>query len=180
MKDVKDFEGLYSVNEAGQVFSHAKTVGVGSNGGVRHQALQELRPTKPSKKTNHLRVYLAKQGKKYPRLVHRLVADAFLENLNGLPFVNHKDGNPENNHVTNLEWCTERENSLHAYQFGLWKPPMQKGASNSNSKLTEQDVRQIRERHANGESSASIASDFGINPKTASMIVLRQRWAHVA
>jgi topoisomerase IA-like protein len=126
-----------------------------------------------------LRVYLAKDGKKFPRLVHRLVAAASLPNPDNLPQLNHKDGNPENNHVANLEWCTERENSLHAYQFGLCKPPMQNGVSNSNSKLNEQQVREMRKRHADGESSASLARHFGVNPKTANMVVLRQRWAHV-
>lgn len=43
-------------------------------------------------------------------LVHRLVADAYLPNPNGFPQINHKDENPKNNHVTNLEWCTAKYN----------------------------------------------------------------------
>lgn len=51
--------------------------------------------------------------------VHRLVAIAFLENPNNLPEVNHKDGNKQNNHFSNLEWCTRLYNQRHAIANGL-------------------------------------------------------------
>ena len=62
------------------------------------------------------------RGKGYKCLIHRLVAEAFLENPKNLSEVNHKDGNKENNKVGNLEWCTRRENVLHSYRLGLKKP----------------------------------------------------------
>lgn len=52
---------------------------------------------------------------------HRLVAEYFIENLNNLPIVNHKDGNKLNNNVNNLEWATVSENNVHAYNTGLKK-----------------------------------------------------------
>lgn len=55
-------------------------------------------------------------GIRYSRLAHRLVADAFLDPVIGKPFINHKDGCRTNNHVDNLEWCTNSENIRHAYQ----------------------------------------------------------------
>jgi len=53
---------------------------------------------------------------------HRLVAQAFIPNPNKLPFINHKDGNKENNEVENLEWCTNQHNTKEAYRIGLHKP----------------------------------------------------------
>ncbi len=53
--------------------------------------------------------------------IHRIVTGAFLDNPDNLLDVNHKDGNPGNNHVDNLEWCTRSHNMIHAYKLGRKK-----------------------------------------------------------
>lgn len=68
---------------------------------------------KPRRTGNYLGVDLCVQGVHRTALVHRLVAEAFIPNECGYPEVNHRDENPHNNCVYNLEWCTRVYN--HAY-----------------------------------------------------------------
>ena len=66
------------------------------------------------------RIRITIEGKKSTYKLHREVAKAFIPNPNSLPQVNHKDGNKGNNSVANLEWCTNRQNQLHALALGLF------------------------------------------------------------
>lgn len=67
-------------------------------------------------------VFVCVKNKRYMRYVHRLVAECFVPNPDGAPEINHKDGNKANNNADNLEWCTSRENKIHAIRTGL-RPP---------------------------------------------------------
>ena len=73
---------------------------------------------------------------------HRLVALAFIQNSENKPQINHKNGNPSDNRVENLEWCTKSENTQHAYTTGLLKD--KKGENNGRAKLTIIQVNEIR------------------------------------
>ena len=67
-------------------------------------------------KQPYFMISLCKNGKAKKFLVHRLVAKAFIPNPLNKEQVNHKDGNVHNNVVDNLEWCTNAENTKHAYE----------------------------------------------------------------
>lgn len=72
-------------------------------------------------RNGYIGVRLALNCKRFNLLVHRLVCEAFIENINHKPMVNHIDGNKTNNKVSNLEWCTAVENAQHALKTGLRK-----------------------------------------------------------
>lgn len=179
MKDILGFEGRYSINETGDVFAHPKKVAVGRNGGVRDYGWHKLSATKPMKGLDYTRVYLAKDGKKFPRLTHRLVAETYIPNPDNLPVVNHLDGNPGNNHVSNLEWCTVRANSIHAYAFGLHKPSKLFGEANGQSKITAETVKAMRQCFVETGNTAEVARRFGLKAKHAYDICHGKRWAHI-
>lgn len=66
----------------------------------------------------YLKIGFSVNGKRVTKKVHRLVAQAFIPNLNNLPMVNHKDGNRTNNNVSNLEWCTASYNAKYREKYG--------------------------------------------------------------
>jgi len=94
-----------------------------------------LKGTSITKNNRYTKIHL---DKFYP--LHRLVAEHFIPNPEGLPQVNHIDGNRHNNIVDNLEWCCSRDNIKHAYATGL---KTNKGEVNPFSKLTKTDVAAI-------------------------------------
>jgi predicted XRE-type DNA-binding protein len=132
-------------------------------------------------KTNinrYARVVIYNNGLAKNIAVHRMVAELFLENPENKPQVNHIDGDKLNNHVSNLEWCTQSENQQHAFDTGL--QISKKGEEHHNCKLTEADVLEIKELLESGEvSGPEIASLFDVNQQLVSKINKGHRWSHV-
>lgn len=101
--DVVGYEGLYQVSNHGRVKSLNYQGKKGKEGMIKLI----------KKKGGYLGVALTKNKKIRHLRVHRLVAEAFISNPNNYPIVNHKDENPSNNHVSNLEWCTIKYNNCY-------------------------------------------------------------------
>jgi hypothetical protein len=94
-KQIKDFDNYYITND-GKVISY------------KYKQPREMKTW--YQKSGYENVTLCKNGETSHKLVHRLVAEAFIPNPNNFLEINHKDGNPKNNTMNNLEWCTRRKN----------------------------------------------------------------------
>ena len=75
---------------------------------------------------DYLSVSLCKNCVEKRVLIHRIVAETFLENINNKSCINHINGIKSDNRIDNLEWCTQSENMLHAYKTKLIKPSYKK------------------------------------------------------
>lgn len=101
--DIQGTNGKYQVSNFGRVRSVSRVLKLWHN------------------KLGYALVSIRREGHKGRScLVHRLVAEAFITNPDGKPFINHKDSNPSNNEVSNLEWCTPMENYVHARLGGRY------------------------------------------------------------
>ena len=143
-KQIKGFEGLYEVTEFGDVFAMERIVKSGKNNKCIRRYERKEKPQRFDK-YGYKRVSLCKNGILKTISVHRLVAITFVEGDSKLT-VNHKDGNKLNNHYSNLEFISNIENLKHAHKKGLSKAPKNKvGTENKRSKLSEIQVKNIRE-----------------------------------
>ena len=106
-RDVKGYEGLYMVSSTGIIKSVERTVW-NSRGFYKTVSERILKARK--NKYGYLHVVLHKDNKAKEYYIHRLVAEAFLPNPDGLSEVNHKDEDKINNCVSNLEWCSHKQN----------------------------------------------------------------------
>ena len=120
MKLIKGFE-CYSVSKHGEVYSHNKNRLIYLN----------------KKKNGYLQVNLFNNGIFKTKLVHRLVAETYIPNLNNYKQVNHINGIKTDNRVENLEWVSAKENTNHSWKIGLSKNTeyQRKIATQTHSKL---------------------------------------------
>lgn len=116
-KDVVGYEGIYEVSDTGLVRTHEDKTTCTTRHGIRKWKQRVLKQ-KVTKDNSH-RVSLYKDGKEKTWSVHRIVALAFIPQVEGKEYINHIDGSRHNNHVTNLEWCNHKENNNHAFDTGL-------------------------------------------------------------
>ena len=161
MKNICNYEGLYKIDENGNVFS------------VRNNKFLK-RMTFPS---GYEYVHLCNgKGKTKLFRVHRLVAETFIPNPDNSPEVNHKDGNKQNNSVDNLEWCTNLENIQHSVKTGLRNA---KGENNPSAKLTAKDVENIRKEYVPNSKefgTVALARKYGVSNVMIGKIIRYECW----
>ena len=157
---VVGYEQLYSVSSYGRVM------------GKRRIRVSQV------DRGGYPRMMLSKVGMQKLAYVHRLVAQAFIEQPNGCEVVNHKDGNKLNCHVGNLEWCTDSYNCRHARALGL--TPNIRGADHPHAKLTEAEVREFISIFRKGVKMRLYADRYGVDPETLRDIIAGRTWRHIS
>lgn len=104
--------------------------------------------------------------------IHRLVAFHFIPNPENKPQVNHLDGNPCNNHVENLEWCTNEENQKHAVLNNLHY----QGEEHRDAKFTEQSILLLPELVHIGFSMSQLVALTGVKQPSIARIICGKTW----
>ena len=180
---VVGYEGRYEVSDTGRVRS-TDYVGNFTRGGqtfpISYKG-QERKLTRNSDgyfKVNLSFLYGGKPAKRCS--VSRLVAEAFLGPCPEGHQVCHNDGDNSNNNLSNLRWGTVLENHADKKRHGTNFPKEHFGEAHKNSKLTVEKVKELRERVSNGESTRSVALEFGIGESTARQAVNRVTWRSVS
>jgi len=170
-KEIEGFPG-YWVTPGGEVWSTG-----------RHGRNQPSGPMKLSACIGKIgyRTFCIYSNNKINRLyVHRIIAQAFIQNPNNFPLVCHRNDIKTDNRIENLYWGTHSNNRVDACNNGHWKPTSRKGEQSSSAKLKEIDVLNIRALNSHGFRQGYIAKMYGISQPHVSSICVRRTWRHIA
>ncbi len=171
-RPVLEYEGLYEVSDQGRVRSIDRTV-IWIRDGMACSTSFPGRMLAIRLSRRRPQTRLSKDGKPLTVNVHRLVLEAFVgPRPEGLECC-HEDGERTNNYLANLRWDTRASNDADKRRHGT----MPCGERSGTAKLTKQDVREIRRRYAEGQTTyGTIARDFGVAATTIGAIVRRVTW----
>lgn len=161
-KRIPDTNGMYRVSTNGRIMS------------LYFGKHRILKPWKDKWGYSHIKLWVDK--KKKNQVVSRLVLIAFKGwPKSGQTDCAHVDGNPLNNHLSNLVWATRTENMHHAKTHGT----IQVGEKNHRAKLTTEIVTEIIALRSSGLFQREVAKKFNVSTSTVSRIWLKEAWVHV-
>lgn len=162
-RPIKNYEGHYEISNFGKVAS------LNYRGSGKRQ---NLKTNINENGYEQVRLNVNKTG--VNKKVHRLVAEAFLPNLENKKCVNHKDGNKSNNNFFNLEWSTHSENTKHAFENNFI--PIITGENTIISKLKNEEVVEI---FLSNKSHRSLAKEYNVTKNTITSIKSRRTWKKI-
>jgi len=167
------FNGYYQVSNLGRVKSMPRVVKRGKGSQSVEDKILKTRICKFG--YSFVGLYVAPKKQVFKK-IHRLVAEAFIDNPEKKKCVNHINGIKTDNRAENLEWATHRENTLHAVENKLMRPP--KGESHPYSILKNEDVLKIRELRKTLKNT-EISKIYNISTRTVRNVVNYKSWKHI-
>ena len=150
------------------------TYSIDTDGIIRNESNGKiLKGTSITKNNRYVKIHLDKFY-----ALHKLVANHFLPNDLNHSVINHIDGNRNNNSASNLEWCSQQQNMLHAYSTGL---KTNAGVKNPISKLSEEQVRKIWALRRTKLTARQIRDKLGLPVSIGAVKLVRQgkNWVHI-
>lgn len=173
-KDISGFEGTYQVSDRGRVRSLTRTITAANRWGGTSTRLKLGQNIALSPSTDgYGMVHLYLDGVRYPRMIHRVVAEAFIGPRPKGCEILHNDGDKTNFRLSNLRYGTKLENEADKIKHGT----RVRGETSGRSKLTVQAIIAIRKRR--GEAQQALADEFGCTFSNISAIQLGKSWRHV-
>lgn len=150
---------------------------VGSDGSVWSKKATWWKRLKPKALKSYGHQYVTLMPGTAYRYIHRLVLEAFVGPCpEGLQSCHDPDPDPSNNNLSNLRWGTPKENMADKMRLNR----QHKGEQIVQSKLTEEQVREIRTAVAQGERQQAVGNRYGVRQGIVSQIVNRKIWKHVS
>ena len=173
-KAINGWEELYEVSNLGRV----KSLRTSGSGIVKPNLILKQR----ANRNGYLYVNLSFGGKYKTNFAHRLVGEHFVENAQGKPMINHKNGLKHDNRFSNLEWVTAKENINHARRTGLntYIPESKSGEDGFGSVLTNKQAIEARAMYAKGGiSQKKVAKKFNVSQAAISRLTRRETYPDV-
>lgn len=156
-KDIPEYNGVYQISNIGRV----KSV---SNGKYKKEKFLSICLV-----GGYAQVSLSKDKKPKKYYLHRLLAICFLNKPIGKDFINHINGIKTDNRLENLEWCTQKENSIHAFKNNL--QVAKKGDVHYKTKIFSKDVLEIKNSDLSKD---ELATKYNVSKNTISRILNKQ------
>jgi hypothetical protein len=180
-KNIQGYDRIYQISTYGEIRSLDRTVMSGKN----RQTFVQGKKLKPVRmKSGHLQITLCKNGVEKTKLLHHLVLETFVGPCpEGMECRHFPDRDPSNNRLDNLLWGTRQENrndmKFHGTNLGC--KGNTKGERQHLSKLTSEQIIDIRKKYASGKfTQKQLGELFGVDKTNIGQIVKRKTWAHVA